>query len=77
MQIVSAREFRSNQGKLLAAAKEGQFVILNSRLGAFRLTPISPEERIAEGIREGLEEVKLIEEGKLKARSLNDFLDEL
>jgi len=35
------------------------------------------KSEILEGIRQGLREVKLIEEGKLKATPLKDFLNEL
>nr|WP_299207521.1 hypothetical protein [uncultured Brumimicrobium sp.] len=35
------------------------------------------EKEILNSIRKGIEEIKLIEKGKLKATSLNDFLDEL
>jgi hypothetical protein len=35
------------------------------------------EKEILNNIRKGIEEIKLIEKGKLKASSLNDFLDEL
>lgn len=35
MQVVTAREFRANQGKFLNAAKSGQSVLLTSRYGNF------------------------------------------
>ena len=35
------------------------------------------EKEILNSIRKGIEEIKLIEKGKLKATPLNDFLDEL
>lgn len=41
IQIVSAREFRSNQGKFLSAAVRGQDVLLTSRYGFFRITSVS------------------------------------
>ena len=34
-------------------------------------------DEIKENIKQGLQEVKLIEQGKMKATSLNDFLNEL
>jgi hypothetical protein len=37
----------------------------------------SSKQEILEGIRQGLKDVKLIQEGKLKATSLKEFLDEL
>lgn len=77
MQIVSAREFRSNQGKFLNAAKNGQSVMLTSRYGKFKITPIAEEDSLTSRIGEGLREVKLIESGKLPAKSAKAFLDEL
>ena len=35
------------------------------------------KEEILAGIKQGLEEVKLLQQGKLKATSLKDFLNEL
>lgn len=48
MEIVSAREFRSNQGKYLTAARDGQAVILISRFGNFKITPVSDADEIVE-----------------------------
>lgn len=73
---VSAREFRSNQGKFLTAAKRGHALTLRSRYGSFRITPIE-EEDITTRICEGLREVKDIEAGLLPAKSAMDFLNEL
>ena len=40
MEVISAREFRTNQTKYLGMVKEGKEVILKSRgLGSFRITP--------------------------------------
>jgi antitoxin (DNA-binding transcriptional repressor) of toxin-antitoxin stability system len=77
MQIVSAREFRSNQGKFLTAAKNGQSVLLTSRYGNFKLVPITEEDSLTTRICEGLREVKQIEEGDLPVKSAKSFLDEL
>lgn len=35
------------------------------------------KEEVVQGIKKGLEEVQLIEEGKVEPVTLNDFLDEL
>ena len=48
-----------------------------SRLGAFKLTPVTAEEKIVSRISLGLNEVKLIEAGKLPAKDAKSFLDEL
>jgi prevent-host-death family protein len=77
MQIVSAREFRSNQGKFLNAAMQGQSVILTSRYGDFKITPVTDADSLTTRICHGLEQVKMIQEGKLPRRSIEDMLDEL
>jgi len=77
MQVVSAREFRSNQGKYLNAAMNGQSVMLKSRYGNFKITPITEEDTLTARICEGLKQVKMIEDGKLTRRTIQDLLDEL
>lgn len=77
MQVVSAREFRSNQGKYLTAAMRGQSVMLTSRYGNFKITPITEDDNLTSRIVDGLKEVKLMEEGKLPRRTIQDLLDEL
>ncbi|MCM1355477.1 MAG: prevent-host-death protein [Staphylococcus sp.] len=77
MQVVSAREFRSNQGKYLNAAKSGQSVMLTSRYGNFKITPITEDDTLTTRICEGLREVKMIEEGKLPRQTIQELLDEL
>lgn len=79
MQIVSARDFRTNQGRYLTAAREGQDVILTSRYGSFKLTPVTAEDSlsITDRILRGLKEVKMIQEGKLPRRTIEDLLNEL
>ena len=77
MQVVSAREFRSNQGKYLNAAMNGQSVLLTSRYGNFKITPITEEDTLTERICEGLKEVKQMIDGKVPTKSAKAFLDEL
>jgi prevent-host-death family protein len=77
MQIVSAREFRSNPGKYLTAALNGQSVLLTSRYGNFKITPISEQDSLTERICKGLQQVKMIEEGKQKGYTVDELLDEL
>ncbi len=77
MQIVSAREFRANQGKFLTAAKRGQSVLLTSRYGNFKITPVTEDDTLTSRICEGLREVELIEKGVLPAKAASDFLDEI
>jgi antitoxin (DNA-binding transcriptional repressor) of toxin-antitoxin stability system len=59
MIVVSAREFRENQSKVLSAAMNGQSIVLTSRLGNFKITPISDADAIVEdSIRAACAEVK-------------------
>lgn len=77
MHVISVREFRENQTATLLRALQGESVLLISRLGAFKLTPVTNEEEIVSRISSGMNEVKLIEAGKLPAKSAKSFLDEL
>lgn len=77
MEIISAREFRANQTAVLTKAKKGESVLLSSRIGMFKITPVTEEDTLTTRICEGLREVKMIREGKLKAKSAKDFLNEL
>lgn len=77
MQVVSAREFRANQGKYLIKANAGQSLLLTSRYGSFKIVPISEEDSLTTRICKGLQQVKLIEEGELPSRTIEDLLDEL
>lgn len=81
MEVVSTREFRSNQRKYFGMAKGGEDVILKSRdMGSFRLVPVSPNDivtnkpDITERIFQALREVKLMREGKIKELSMDEFL---
>jgi antitoxin (DNA-binding transcriptional repressor) of toxin-antitoxin stability system len=66
MQVISAREFRANQTKILTAAKNGQTVMLTSRIGNFKIVPITSEDKIVErDILASLEEVKAHIDGKI------------
>lgn len=77
MEIITARQFRANQSNILKKAKEGESVLLTSRIGMFKITPVTEADTITEKIVRGLQEVKQIEEGKIKARTLDEFLNEL
>lgn len=77
MQVVSAREFRANQGKFLTAAKSGQSVLLTSRYGTFKITPVTEEDSLTENICRGLEEVSRIKAGELKGYTIDEALNEL
>ncbi len=46
MTVVSVRDFRANQGKYLDLAANGESVILTSRKGQFKITPISEDDSV-------------------------------
>lgn len=84
MYIVSSSEFRANQRKYFDMAKNGEDIILKSRdCGSFRLIPVDSQDivtnksNLTERIYQALHEVKMIESGQLKARTIDDLIDEL
>ena len=77
MQIVRARDFRSNQTSILAKALRGESVLLTSRVGMFKIVPVTEEDSLTTHICEGLQEVKRIESGEIPGKSARDFLNEL
>lgn len=77
MEIVSAKDFRANQTIALTKALNGEPVFLSSRLGMFRITHVAEDDTLTARICRGLEEVKMIREGKLPRKSVKDMLDEL
>lgn len=75
MQIVSAREFRSNQGKFLTAAMSGQSVMLTSRYGNFKITPVTDKDQIVESrVRASINEVKAHMEGRKELPDARDIV---
>ena len=54
MQVIPLSKFRTNQTATLLRAIQGESVFLTSRIGDFKLVPVSVEEKIATRIREGL-----------------------
>jgi antitoxin (DNA-binding transcriptional repressor) of toxin-antitoxin stability system len=74
MQVVSAREFRANQTKILAAAQSGQTVLLTSRIGNFKIVPITNEDTIVKrDIVASLEEVKAHMNGTIDLPNARDI----
>lgn len=74
MQVVSAREFRANQTKILSAARDGQTVMLTSRVGNFKIVPITSEDTIIEkDLRQSIEEVRGHLEGRIKLTNARDI----
>lgn len=75
MQVVSAREFRANQTKVLKAARDGQSVMLTSRVGNFKIIPVASEDTILErDLRASIAEVKAHIEGKTDLPNARDIV---
>ena len=84
MMIVSARDFRANQGKYFSMVNSGENVILKSREGNFRLLPVTAgdtisdnDQNIAMELRGALRELKEAIAGKKKLNTLDSLIDEL
>lgn len=84
MTIVSARDFRANQGKYFSMANSGEHVILKSREGSFRLVSVMPSDsvsenaqNIAEDLRGALRELKDVIAGKKQLNTLDNLINEL
>lgn len=82
MEVISAREFRSNQTNVLKRVKNGGNVIITSRVGSFKIVPVTEDDHVISkdltaNLIEALNEVRQIEKGELKSRSAYDFLNEL
>lgn len=83
MMIVSTRDFRTNQTKYLNLAKNGEDVVLRSRTGNFRISPITKEDSISNKtnfrseLRKALQEVLESRKGKVKLQTAEELLNEL
>ena len=84
MTIVSARDFRANQGKYFSMVNSGEHVILKSREGNFRLVPVTSSDpisddsqKIAAELRGALRELKEFIAGKKQLNTLDSLIDEL
>ena len=84
MTIVSARDFRANQGKYFSMVNSGEHVILKSREGNFRLVPVTSSDsisdesqKIAADLRGALRELKEVIAGKKQLNTLDSLIDEL
>ena len=84
MTIVSARDFRANQGKYFSMVNSGEHVILKSREGNFRLVPVTSSDsisdesqKIAAELRGPLRELKEVIAGKKQLNTLDSLIDEL
>ena len=77
MEIISTREFRANQTAVLTKVKNGDSIILKSRVGSFKILPVTEEDTLTERICKGLRQLKQIKDGKLPRRTIQEFLDEI
>lgn len=84
MTIVSTREFRANQTKYLEMADRGEHVVLRSRRGNYRLTPMpvepiaTPKRDITTEICQGMKDFHDYLNGdKSKMLTWEDMMDEL
>ena len=83
MVVISTRDFRTNQTKYLNLAKAGEYVVLKSRAGIFRIFPddgshsIDSSRDLMKELRNALTEVKEAIAGKRKLQSADSLLDEL
>ncbi len=85
MMIVSARDFRANQGKYFSMVNSGEHVILKSREGNFRLVPVTSSDsisddetqKVAADLKGALRELKEVIAGKKQLNTLDSLIDEL
>ena len=80
MTVISIRDFRANQGKYLDLAANGESVILTSRKGQFKITPISEDDCVIskqEFLARVDEARKSLSEGKGVSVSGREELDSL
>ena len=82
MVIVSTRDFRTNQSRYLEMVKRGENVILRSRTGSFRLTPVNENEieekrDLTNELRNAIIEIKEVLAGRKSLQSLDSLIEEL
>ena len=83
MVVVTGRDFRANTAKYVDVAFRGEDVVVKSRIGSFRVVPISDDDIIinkrdlSAELRGALMEAKEAMEGKRKLNTLDDLIDEL
>ena len=79
MEVISTRDFRSNQGKYLSMAAKGHGIILKTRsLGSFKITPLTEDDTLMskeEFFRKVDEARRQIDEGKYTAVNSHEELD--
>ena len=80
---VSTRDFRTNQTKYLNLAKSGVDIVLRSRTGKFKISPIADNDQPVKKstfkteLRHALQEIVDARKGKVQLQSAEDLLNEL
>lgn len=89
MEALSVSEYRNNLAASFDRADEGERVLIRRKNSLYALVSLGQEnltlsprqqrqvDEMAESIRHSWEQVKMIEEGKLPRRTIQDMLDEL
>lgn len=83
MVVVTGRDFRANTAKYVDVAFRGEDVVVKSRIGSFRVVPITDDDIIinkrdlSAELRGALMEVKESIEGKRKLNTLDNLINEL
>lgn len=89
MKALSVSEYRNNLAASFDRADEGERVLIRRKNSLYVLVRIGHEEldlsprqqrqvdEFAESLRRSWEQVKMMEEGKLPRRTIQDMLDEL
>ena len=89
MEALSVSDYRKNLAASFDRADEGERVLIRRNNSLYALVSVGREElslslrqqqqidEFSEGLRRSWEQVKLMEEGKLPRRTIQDMLDEL
>ena len=88
MYLVSTREFRSNQGAVLNRVNNGEDVLLTSRYGTFKITPVTEDDKLLhrkekeqakmkEMVKGWMKTIDEIKAGTFKGVPAKDLLNEL
>lgn len=83
MVVVTGRDFRANTARYVGVALRGEDVVVKSRMGSFRVVPITEDDIIVNKrdlsveLRGALMEAKESINGKRKLNTLDNLIDEL
>ena len=87
MEALSVSDYRKNLAASFDRADEGERVLIRRKNSLYALVSVGREElslslrqqidEFSESLRRSWEQVKLMEEGKLPRRTIQDMLDEL